>query len=152
MTLKAKSESFQEDHMGWFQREGLFFLPWNIQWKLVNSLLATTHLGGKTHQRLLERSFRGTGLKKKLLHEIIRDLVFPGHYKVTVGHHLFLRPTNGSLKHWGLLMISTVPGGLSLQDKSQAILKISNKKDSLGDLPGMEGGFTNSSHLHLYCP
>ena len=24
-TLKAKSESFQEDHMGWFQREGLFF-------------------------------------------------------------------------------------------------------------------------------
>ena len=49
-------------------------------------------------------------------------------------------------------MISTVPGGLSLQDKSQAILKISNKKDSLGDLPGMEGGFTNSSHLHLYCP
>ena len=87
---------------------------------------------------------------KKLLHEIIRDLVFPGHYKVTVGHHLFLRPPNGSLKHWGLLMISTVPGGLSLQDKSQAILKISNKKDSLGDLPGMEGGFTNSSHLHPY--
>ena len=24
-TLKAKSEGFQEDHMGWFQMEGLFF-------------------------------------------------------------------------------------------------------------------------------
>ena len=45
--LKAKSEGFQEDHMGWFQKEGLFFLPGNLQWKLVNSLLATTHLGEK---------------------------------------------------------------------------------------------------------
>ena len=24
-TLKAKSEGFQEDYMGWFQKEGLFF-------------------------------------------------------------------------------------------------------------------------------
>ena len=24
-TLKAKSEGFQEDHLGWFQKEGLFF-------------------------------------------------------------------------------------------------------------------------------
>ena len=24
-TLKAKSEGFQEDHMGWFQRRGSFF-------------------------------------------------------------------------------------------------------------------------------
>ena len=24
-TLKAKIESFQEDHMGWFQKEGLLF-------------------------------------------------------------------------------------------------------------------------------
>ena len=61
-TLKAKSEGFQEDHMGWF-KEGLLFLPGNLQWKLVNSLHATTHLGEKTLQRLLERSFRGTGLQ-----------------------------------------------------------------------------------------
>ena len=33
-TLKAKSEGFQ-DHMGWFQKEGLLFLPGNLQWKLV---------------------------------------------------------------------------------------------------------------------
>ena len=44
-TLKAKSEGFQEDHTGWFRKEGLLFLPGNLQWKLVNSLHATTHLG-----------------------------------------------------------------------------------------------------------
>ena len=27
-TLKAKSEGFQEDHMGWFQKEGLPFSAW----------------------------------------------------------------------------------------------------------------------------
>ena len=53
-TFKAKSEGFQEDHMQWFQKEGLFFLPWNLQWKLVNSLHATTHLGERALQRLLE--------------------------------------------------------------------------------------------------
>ena len=62
-TLVAKSEGFQEDHMGWFQKEGLPFLPGNLQWKLVNSLHATTHLGEKALQKLLERSFRGTGLQ-----------------------------------------------------------------------------------------
>ena len=49
--------------MGWFQKEGLLFLPGNLQWKLVKSLHATTHLGEKALQRLLERSFRGTGLQ-----------------------------------------------------------------------------------------
>ena len=27
-TLKSKSEGFQEDHMGWFQKEGLPFSAW----------------------------------------------------------------------------------------------------------------------------
>ena len=53
-TLKAKSGGFQEDHIGWFQKEGLLFLPENLQWKLVNSLHATTYLGEKALQRLLE--------------------------------------------------------------------------------------------------
>ena len=61
--LKAKSKGFQEDRMGWFQKEGFLFLPGNLQWKLVNSLYATTHLGEKALQRLLERCFRGTGLQ-----------------------------------------------------------------------------------------
>ena len=30
-TLKAKCEGFQEDHIGWFQKEGLLFLPWKLQ-------------------------------------------------------------------------------------------------------------------------
>ena len=34
----------------------------------------------------------------------------------------------------------------------QPILKISNKKDNPGDIPGMQGGFTNNSPLHPYCP
>ena len=62
-TLKTKSEGFQEDHTGWFQKEGLLFLPGNLQWTLVNSLHATTHLGEKALHRLLERSFRGIGLQ-----------------------------------------------------------------------------------------
>ena len=62
-TLKAQSEGFQEDYMGWFQKEGLLFLPGNLQWKLVNSLHATIHLGEKAFQRLLENSFRRTGLQ-----------------------------------------------------------------------------------------
>ena len=30
-TLKSKSEDFQEDYMGWFQKEGLLFLPGDLQ-------------------------------------------------------------------------------------------------------------------------
>ena len=41
-----------------------------------------------------------------------QDLVCPGHYKVTMGHHLLLRSPKGSLKHWAFLIISIVPGGL----------------------------------------
>ena len=62
-TLKAESEGFQGDHMGWFQKEGLLFLPGNLQGKVVNSLHAATHLGKKALQRLLERSYRGPGLQ-----------------------------------------------------------------------------------------
>ena len=62
-TLKAKSEGFQEDHMGSFYKKGLLFLPGNLQWKLFNSLHATTHLREKALQKLLERPFRGTGFQ-----------------------------------------------------------------------------------------
>ena len=48
---------------GWFQKEELLFLPGNLHWKLVNSLQASTHLGEKALQRLLEMYFRGTGLQ-----------------------------------------------------------------------------------------
>ena len=65
-TLKGKSEGFQEDHMGWFHKEVFLLLPGNLQWKLVNSLHATIHLGEKAFQRLLENSFRRTGLQMTL--------------------------------------------------------------------------------------
>ena len=188
--VKAKSNGFQEDHMGWFQKEGLLFLPGNLQWKLVNSLHATTHLGEKAFQGLLERSFRGTGLqttinglllshlpikqlprswpslsnhlgptqertgrrispdasfsrvyvpishdryihrmdwrlshpgweswgggKIKLLHEIIPSFGLSRSLQSDNGISL---TSKGSLKHWALLIISIVPGGLSLQEK-----------------------------------
>ena len=52
--------------MGWFQKEGLLFLPGNLQWRMVNSLYATTHIGENALQMLLERSFRGTGLQMSI--------------------------------------------------------------------------------------
>ena len=45
------------------------------------------------------------------------DLVCPGHYKGAMGYHLLLRSPKGSLKHWALLIIFIVPGGLNLQEK-----------------------------------
>ena len=91
---------------------------------------------------------------KKLLHEVIPRFGLPRSLQVTMGHHLLLRSPKGSLKNWALLIISIVPGGLSLRKsrKSQPILKISNKKDNSGDLLGMEGGFTNSSPPYTHCP
>ena len=57
-------------------------------------------------------------VKKKKLHEIITRFGLPlGHYKVTMGHHLLLRSPKRSLKHWALLIISIVPGGVSVQEK-----------------------------------
>ena len=47
------------------------------------------------------------------------DLVCQGHYKVKMGHRLLLISPKGSLKHWPLLTIFIVPGGLSLQEKQK---------------------------------
>ena len=46
-----------------FPKEGLLFLPGNLQWMLVNYLHATIHLGEKALQRLLERSLRETDIQ-----------------------------------------------------------------------------------------
>ena len=79
-TLKTKSECFEENHMGWFQKERLLFLPGNLHWKLVDSLHATTHLGKKTSQRLLKKvlqrngspnNYKATGIL--LFHLTIKD-------------------------------------------------------------------------------
>ena len=57
--------------------------------------------------------------KKNCFMKSFRDLVCPSHYKVTMEHHLLLRLPKGSLKHWALLFISIVLGGLSLQEKQK---------------------------------
>ena len=55
--------------------------------------------------------------KKNCSMKSFQDSVCPGLYKVTMGHHLLLRSPKGSRKHWASLIISIVPGGLSLQEK-----------------------------------
>ena len=54
---------------------------------------------------------------KKLFYEIILRFGLPRSLQSTMGHQLLLRLPKGSLKHWALLIISIVPGGLSLQEK-----------------------------------
>ena len=55
--------------------------------------------------------------KKHFSMKSFQDLVCPGHYKVAMEYHLLLRSPKGFLKLWPLLIISFVPGGLSLQEK-----------------------------------
>ena len=83
-----------------------------------------------------------------------QDMVCLGHYKVIMGYHLLLRSPKGSLKHWTLLITCIVLEASVFRKsrKTQPILKISDKKVNPGDLPGMEGGLTNSSPLNQYCP
>ena len=58
-----------------------------------------------------------TNKQKKSSMKSLQGLVCLGHYKVTMGHHLLIRSPKGSLKHWELLIISIVPGGVGLQEK-----------------------------------
>ena len=55
--------------------------------------------------------------QKKLLYEVILRFGLPRSLQSDNGHHLCLRSPKGSLKHWALLIISIVPGCLSLQEK-----------------------------------
>ena len=43
------------------------------------------------------------------------------------------------------------PQSLRKVERAHQFLKSVIKKENLGDLPGVEGDFTNSSPLHLYC-
>ena len=64
-----------------------------------------------------------------------QDLVCPGHYKVTMGHHLLLRSPKGSTGHYLLSPLCLEASVFRKSRKSQPILKISDKKDNPGVLP-----------------
>ena len=55
--------------------------------------------------------------KKKMLHEIIPRFGLPRSLQSDNGTSFTSKVTQGSLKHWALLIISIMPAGLSLQEK-----------------------------------
>ena len=63
------------------------------------------------------RTEKAEGVVKKLLHEIILKFGLPRSLQSDNGTSFTFKVTQGSLKHWALLIISIVPGGLSLQEK-----------------------------------
>ena len=50
--LKLRVRVFKKAIWGGFKRSDSYFLPGNLQWKLVNSLYATTHLGVQAFKRV----------------------------------------------------------------------------------------------------
>ena len=54
---------------------------------------------------------------KKLLHELTPRFGLPRSLQSDSGTSFTSKVTPGSLKHWALLIVSIVPGGLSLQEK-----------------------------------
>ena len=76
-------------------------------------------------------------VKKNCSMKSFQDLVCPGHYKVTMWHYLLLRSPKGSLKHWALSPLCLEVSVFRKSRKNQSILKISNKIDNPGCLPGM---------------
>jgi len=91
---------------------------------------------------------------KILLHEIILRFGLPGSLQSESGTSLLVRSPKGPLKHWHYFLppLCLEASVFRKSRKNQPILKISNKNDNPGDLLQMEGGFTNSSPLHPYCP
>ena len=63
------------------------------------------------------RTEKAEEVVKKLLHEIIPRFGLPRSLQSDNGTSLLLRSPKGSLKHWALLIISIVPGGLNLEEK-----------------------------------
>ena len=59
-----------------------------------------------------------------------QNLVCPGHYKVTMGHHFLLRSPKGSRKHCALLIISSAwkPQSLGKVERANQFLKSAIKK------------------------
>ena len=92
---------------------------------------------------------------KKLLHEIILRFGLSKSLQSDNGTPFTSKVTQGVSKALGItyyLHCAWRPQSSGKIERANQFLKISDKKDNPGDLPGMEGGFTNSSPLHLHCP
>ena len=63
------------------------------------------------------RTEKAEEVVKKLVHEIVPRFGLPRSLQSDNGASFTSKITQGSLKHWALLIISIVPGGLSLQEK-----------------------------------
>ena len=91
---------------------------------------------------------------KNLLHEIIPRFVLPRSLQSDNGTSFISKVTQGVSKALGItyyLHCAWRPQSSGKVERVSQFLK-SVMKDNPGDLPGMEGGFTNSSPPHLHCP
>ena len=92
---------------------------------------------------------------KKLLHEIIPRFGLPRSLQSDNGASFTSKVTQGVSKALGItyyLHCAWRPQSLGKVERANQFLKSAMKKDNPGNLPGMEGGFTNSSPLHPHCP
>ena len=92
--------------------------------------------------------------KKKLLHEIIPRFNLPRSSQSDNGTSFTSKVTQGVSKALSItyyLHCAWRPQSSGKVERANQLLKSAIKKNNPGDLPGMEGGFTNSSPPHLYC-
>ena len=92
---------------------------------------------------------------EKLLHEIIPRFDLPRSLESDNGTSFTSKVTQGVSKALGItyyLHCAWRPQSSGKVVRANQFLKISDKKDNPGDLTEMQGGFTNGSPLHLYCP
>ena len=89
--------------------------------------------------------------KKNLVHEIIPRFGLPRSLQSDNGTSFTSKVTQGVSKALGItyyLHCAWRPQSSGKVERANQFLK----SDNPGDLPGMEGGFTNSSPPHPYCP
>ena len=100
------------------------------------------------------RTKKAEEVVKKLLHEIIPRFGLPRSLQSDNGTSFTSKVTQGVSKALDItyyLHCAWRTQSSGKVGRANQFLK-SDKKDNPGDLPGMEGGFTNSSPPHLHCP